>query len=162
MLFRSIKDNHQANTNNLFFAEISTDFLVSLMKDIPNLLTKIGKDIFINYLNDPTFFVTTPKMLRNWIEIIRVSVQVYPELLSDLIKTIGGGFLSLGSSDEEKIKILRRISFIIYSCQKDTFSKEFEEIKFKIKDLLGSEYKKSKLKDEIFLMMRVLFLRFSH
>jgi len=31
-----------------------------------------------------------------------------------------------------------------------------------VKDLLGSDNKNDKLKDEIFLMMRVLFLRFSH
>ena len=31
-----------------------------------------------------------------------------------------------------------------------------------MKDLLGSDNKSDKLKDEIFLMMRVLFLRFSH
>ena len=157
-----IKLHQQDTKDTLFYAEYSTDFLVSLMKDIPELLTKIGKDIYINYLNGPTFFITTPKMLRNWRKIISISVKHYPELLSDLIKTIGGGFLSLGSSDEDKIKTLRRISFIIYSCEKDTFSKEFEVIKSKVKDLLGSENKNSKLKDEIFLMMRVLFLRFSH
>ena len=75
---------------------------------------------------------------------------------------MGGGFLSLGSSDEDKIKTLRRISFIIYSCEKDIFAKEFEVIKSKVRDLLGGDTKNSKLKDEIFLMMRVLFLRFSH
>ena len=157
-----IKAYQQNNDENLFYAEFSTDFLVSLMKDIPDLLTKIGKDIFINYLNAPLFFVNTPKMLRNWKKIISISVKHYPELLSDLIKTIGGGFLSLGSSDEDKIKTLRRISFIIYSCEKDTFAKEFEVIKSKVKDLLSSDNKNNKLKDEIFLMMRVLFLRFSH
>jgi hypothetical protein len=108
------------------------------------------------------FFVTTPKMLRNWRKILQISVEHYPELLSELIKSIGGGFLSIGSSDEDKIKTLRRISFIIYSCKKDTFAREFEVIKSKVKDLLGSDNKNSKLKDEIFLMMRVLFLRFSH
>ena len=157
-----IKTFQQNNTEDLFFAEISTDFLVSLMKDMPELLTRCGKDTFITFLNGPTFFVTTPKMLRNWRKIISISVKHYPELLSELIKTIGGGFLSLGSSDEDKIKTLRRISFIIYSCERDTFAKEFEVIKSKVKDLLGSENENSKLKDEIFLMMRVLFLRFSH
>jgi hypothetical protein len=132
------------------------------MKSMPDILTKVGKDIFISYLNGPSFFYTTPKMLRNWREIISISVKHYPDLLSDLIKSIGGGFLSLGSSDEDKIKTLRRISFVIYSCERDTFAKEFEEIKSKVKDLLGSDNKNSKLKDEIFLMMRVLFLRFSH
>ena len=147
---------------DLFYAEFSSDFLLSLMKSMPDILTKVGKDIFISYLNGPSFFYTTPKMLRNWREIISISVKHYPDLLSDLIKSIGGGFLSLGSSDEDKIKTLRRISFVIYSCERDTFAKEFEEIKSKVKDLLGSDNKNSKLKDEIFLMMRVLFLRFSH
>ena len=157
-----VKTYQSEKKENLFYAEFSTDFLVSLMNDMPEILTKIGKDIFINYLNDPFFFCTTPKMLRNWREIIAISVKHYPDLLSDLIKTIGGGFLSLMSSDEDKIKTLRRISFVIYSCDKDTFAKEFEVIKSKVKDLLGSDNKNSKLKDEIFLMMRVLFLRFSH
>ena len=31
-----------------------------------------------------------------------------------------------------------------------------------MKDIFGSDNKNDKLKDEIFLMMRVLFLRFSH
>ena len=157
-----IKNNKLTNEEDIFFAEISTDFLVSLMKNIPDVLTKCGKDTFINYINDPSFFITTSKMLRNWRKIISISVNHYPELLSDLIKTMGGGFLSLGSSDEDKIKTLRRISFIIYSCEKDIFAKEFEVIKSKVRDLLGGDTKNSKLKDEIFLMMRVLFLRFSH
>ena len=155
--YQSIKDD-----DNLFFAEFSSDFLVSLMTNMPEILTKIGKDIFISYLNGPSFFSTTPKILRNWKEIIKMSVKQYPDLLSDLIKTIGGGFLSIGSSDEDKIKTLRRISFIIYSCKRDTFAKEFEVIKSKVKDLLGSDNKNNKLKDEIFLMMRVLFLKFDH
>jgi hypothetical protein len=132
------------------------------MIDMPEISTKIGKDIFITHLNGPSFFCTTPKILRNWKDIIAISVKHYPDLLSDLIKTIGGGFLSIGQSDEDKIKTLRRISFVIYSCERDTFAKEFEVIKSKVKDLLGSDNKNSKLKDEIFLMMRVLFLRFSH
>ena len=154
--YQSIKDD------NLFFAEFSSDCLVSLMTNMPEILTKIGKEIFITYLNGSSFFCTTPKILRNWKDIIKISVKQYPDLLSDLIKTIGGGFLSIGSSDEDKIKTLRRISFIIYSCEKNTFAKEFEMIKSKVKDLLGSDNKNSRLKDEIFLMMRVLFLKFDH
>ena len=161
-IFELIKLYRHENSEDLFFAEFSTDFLVSLMKDMPEFLIKFGKDIFITYLNDPTFFVTTPKMLRNWRKILSISVKFYPELLSDLMKTMDGGYFSSGASDEDKIKTLRRISFIIYSCEKDTFAKEFEVIKSKVRDLLGSDNKNSKLKDEIFLMMRILFLRFSH
>ena len=134
-----IKSFQNIRPEDLFYAEFSSDFLLSLMKELPDISSKIGKDIFINYLNGPTFFHTTPKMLRNWREIISISAKHYPDLLSDLIKTMGGGFLSLGSSDEDKIKTLRRISFVIYSCAKDTFAREFEEIKSDLWPIIFTE-----------------------
>jgi hypothetical protein len=132
------------------------------MKNNPILATACGKYIFMDYLNDPTFFVTTPKILSNLRKFISLSVKEYPDILGDLIRNINSGFLFLGGNDEDKIRTLRRISFVIYSCKKDTFQKDFDNIKEKAKLFLTSYKDKSKLKGEIFLMMRVLFLRFSH
>ena len=98
-------------------------------------------DLFKDYLNDPSFFETKPKMIRNWRRIISSSVKYYPELLTDLINNIDNGFLFLKGNDDEKMKTLRRISFVIYSCENNN-------------NVL--------LESEIFLMMRILFLRFSH
>ena len=89
-------------------------------------------------------------------------VQYYPEILNELNKNIKSGFLVLSGSDEDKIKTLRRISFVIYSCPKDTFQKDFDTIQENAKKFLTSKINNTKLKAEIFLLIRVLFLRFSH
>ena len=156
-LLMLIKEN-----SDEFLSELSTDFLVSLMKDCPKNTTTCGKYLFKEYLNDPSFFVTKPKMLRNWKTIISSSIKYYPELLTELINNIDNGFLFLKGSDEEKMKTLRRISFVIYSCEKDTFHNQFDIIRSKAKDFLSGYGSNVLLESEIFLMMRILFLRFSH
>ena len=150
----------QNSTN--FFGEFSTDFLVSLMQSCPKDATLCGKSMFMDYFNDPDFFVTKPKMIKNWRKIISSSVKYYPEILKDLINNIDSGFLFLKGSDEEKMKTLRRISFVIYSCEKDTFHNQFDLIRSKAKDFLSGYSSNVLLESEIFLMMRILFLRFSH
>ena len=150
----------QNSTN--FFGEFSTDFLVSLMQSCPKDATLCGKSMFMDYFNDPDFFVTKPKMIKNWRQIISSSVKYYPEILKDLINNIDSGFLFLKGSDEEKMKTLRRISFVIYSCEKDTFHNQFDLIRSKAKDFLSGYSSNVLLESEIFLMMRILFLRFSH
>ena len=50
----------------------------------------------------------------------------------------------------------------IYSCEKDTFHKQFDLIRSKAKDFLSDNSSNVLLKSEIFLLMRILFLRFSH
>jgi hypothetical protein len=146
----------------MFYAEFASDFLASLMKDCPSQVTYCGKYMFMEYLNSPTFFMTTPKILRNLRKFISLSVKDYPEILTDLIKNINTGFFFIGGSDEDKIKTLRRISFIIFSCENDTFQKDFDTIKEKAKLFLTGYKDNIKLEGEIFLMMRILFLRFSH
>jgi hypothetical protein len=158
----NLKMKNDENDEYEFYAEFASDFLASLMKNKPSLVTSCGKTIFLDYLNDPTFFVTTPKILSNMRKFISLSVKEYPDILGDLIRNINSGFLFLGGNDEDKIRTLRRISFVIYSCKKDTFQKDFDNIKEKAKLFLTSYKDNSKLKGEIFLMMRVLFLRFSH
>ncbi len=160
-LINFLKSNSQdENEEKMFYAEFASDFLVSLMKDCPLQATIYGKYMLMDYLNYTSFFVTTPKILRNWRRLISISVKYYPEILSELIKNINTGFF--GGSDEDKIKTLRRISFVIYSCEKDTFKKDFENIKENAKSFLTGHNYNIKLEAEIFLLMRILFLRFSH
>ena len=156
-LITLIKENSEE-----FFYEFSTDFLVSLMQDCPKDTTLCGKSMFMEYLNSPNFFVTKPKIIKNWRKIISISVKYYPEILTDLINNIDSGFLFLKGNDEEKMKTLRRISFVIYSCEKDTFHKQFDLIRSKAKDFLSGYSSNVLLESEIFLMMRILFFRFSH
>ena len=162
-LINFLKANSQSTQEDkMFYAEFASEFLADLMKNCPSQTTICGKYMFMDYLNSPTFFFTTPKILRNLRTYISSTVKYYPEMLSELIKNINSGFLFLGGNDEDKIKTLRRISFVIYSCEKDTFKKDFDTIKEKAKLFLTGYKNNSKLESEIFLMMRILFLRFSH
>ena len=147
-----------------FLKECASDFLVSLMEDCPKNVTKWGKELIMNYFNDPNFFKTDRINLHNWSKIISHYADYYPEIITDLLNNIDGKILFVAkTSDDDKIRILRRISFVIYSCKKDTFSKQFDLIQSKAKELLsGYSSNNNLIEGEIFLIMRILFLRFSH
>ena len=151
-------------SNDSLLKECASDFLVSLMEDCPKKVTKYGKELIMNFFNEPSFFKTDTINLHNWSKIISHYADYYPEIITDLLDNIDGKSIFSGkTNDEDKIKILRRISFVIYSCKKDTFSKQFDLIQSKAKDLLsGYGNNNNILEGEIFLMMRILFLRFSH
>ena len=157
--------NSQENSQDrykYFYAEFASEFLSSLMYNNPYLVTACGKNMFMDYLKEPYFFKTKPKILRNFRTFISLLVVNYPEILSELIRNINSGFFLFGVSDEDKIKTLRRISFVIYSCDKDKFRNDFDNIREKAKLFLTSYKDNTSLEQEIFLMMRILFLRFSH
>ena len=163
-LINLLKANCQEreDENKMFYSEFASDFLSSLIKDCPSQVTALGKSMFMEYLNSPIFFNTTLKILGNLKIFISCFVEFYPEILSELIKNTNTGFLFLSGNDEDKIKTLRRMSFVIYSCEKDKFRKDFDNIQEKAKLYLTSYKDNNKLEAEIFLMMRILFLRFSH
>ena len=148
--------------NKMFYSEFASDFLSSLIKDCPSQVTALGKSMFMDYLNSPIFFNTTLKILVNLKNFISCFVEFYPEILSELIKNTNTGFLFLSGNEDDKIRTLRRMSFVIYSCEKDQFRKDFDNIQEKAKLYLTSYKDNNKLEAEIFLMMRILFLRFSH
>ena len=145
-----------------FYAEFASEFLASLMSNNSPLTTLCGKGMFMDYLKEPYFFMTRPKILRNFKKFISLLAVNYPDILGELIRNINSGFFLFGVSDEDRIKTLRRISFVIYSCNKDQFKNDFDNIKDKAKLFLTSSKDNSRLEQEIFLMMRILFLRFSH
>ena len=73
-----------------------------------------------------------------------MAVKIMQDLNIDILKlkdlleeTIEVNNSIVDKSDDDKIRILRRISFVIYSCKKDTFSKQFDLIQSKAKDLLS-------------------------
>ena len=154
-------------SNNSVLKQCASDFLVSLMEEIPKTITKFGKDLIMNYFYDSKFFKTDNLNLHNWSKIISHFVDCYPEIMNDLLNKIDDkNIFSPKINESDKIRVLRRISFVIYSCKIDTFNTKFDLIKSKAKDLLSSYTSangtSNLLEEEIFLIMRILFLRFSH
>jgi hypothetical protein len=154
-------------SDDSFLKLCASDFLALLMVKIPKHVTKFGKELIWNYFYDSKFFKTDNINLHNWSIIISHYADCYPEIINDLLNKIDDkNIFSVKVSESDKIRILRRISFVIYSCERDTFGLQFDLIKSKAKDLLSgytsANNTSNLIQEEIFLIMRILFLRFSH
>ena len=146
------------NDEDEFYSEISIQFLNNLMNDNSNKVYQVcGPNIF-EILTKADFFKTSDIKLRNWRKIIAKYSQENKDIINNLIKYMEGGFFS---KKDNKPIILKRISFVIYSCEVDTFSKNLNTIKDIIKDFF-TEYNTYDIEKELFLMLRILFIRFSH
>ena len=154
-------------SDDILLKQCASDFLVILMENIPKFITKYGKDLIMNYFYDSKFFKTDNLNLHNWSIIISHYASCYPEIINDLMNKIDDkNIFSQKVNESDKIRILRRIGFVIYSCQVDTFANQFDLIKSKAKDLLSgytsANNASNLIEEEIFLIMRILFFRFSH
>ena len=67
-----------------------------------------------------------------------------------------------GNSDEFRLTSLQRLSFFLYSCERDKFQTKLKTIISNIKDLLVEQRNFAHRESSIYLILRVLFIRFSH
>ena len=148
--------------DNSFLSEFSHEFLADLMEKSPDNTTSCGKDALLEYIKSPILFEGTLGELRDLRNIIKILSEKYKDILKDLIKDMSDKNIFIKKSAEEKSQILRRISFVIYSCPNDKFTENFALIKSKAKKLLSDLTTDNVLEREIFLLLRMLFLRFSH
>ena len=147
---------------NDFMVAFANEFLVSLMEDIPKSIVLCGKSQLMDFIKIPNFFNRNLNELHGWKIIISKMAENYPEILTDLINDMSDNIIFIKKKDKNKMDTLRRISFVIYSCNKDQFIKDFGLIREKAKELLSDDIENTLLEREIFLIMRMFFLRFSH
>ena len=158
------KTNVQLNLENEIYVDLSTKFLHNLMNQAPTLTYTSSKDKIMEFYLNSDFFNMSPKNLILWKDIISKFAQSYNEIITDLISKInqGGGIFFNRNTDEQNIIAMRRLSFIIYSCPKNMYSAKLEQIMEKVKEVITKYSENPTLLNEIFLMFRVMFLRFSN
>ena len=134
------------------------------MNQAPTLTYTSSKDKIMEFYLNSDFFNMSPKNLILWKDIISKFAQSYHEIITDLISKInqGGGIFFNRNTDEQNIIAMRRLSFIIYSCPKNMYSAKLEQIMEKVKEVITKYSENPTLLNEIFLMFRVMFLRFSN
>ena len=167
IIITKLKDKEEIKkdpyNNNSFKYSFANEFLINLIENSAKNIVSCAKGSLMDYIKSPQIFNVNQRELHGRRIIISNMADYYPEILSDLIHEINNEKLILSKkTDDEKKKILRRVSFVIYSCQKDKFNKNFELIKTTAKNLLTNYNVNNSLQVEIFLIMRMLFLRFSH
>ena len=130
-------------------------------KTAKNIVT-CSKSQLMDYIKSPQLFNCSVTELHGRRILISKLRENYQDILVDLIHEMNDNSIFIKKSDEEKKKILRRVSFVIYSCEKAVFNKDFGIIRSKAIELLSDFSDNNLLENEIFLIMRMLFLRFSH
>jgi hypothetical protein len=150
------------SSEKAFRIQFANEFLVNLMENSPKNISVCGKSSLMEFIKSSCFFNVNLRELHGWKLIISKLTDNYPEILTDLINDMNDTNIFIKKTDKNKKDTLRRISFVIYSCEKDKFSKDFGLIRTKAKELLSEYNENNLLEREIFLIMRMLFLRFSH
>ena len=156
--------NNVINLENEIYVDLSTKFLYNLMQQAPMLTYNSSKDKIMEFYLNPDFFNMSPKNLILWKDIISKFAHSYNDIINDLISKInqGGGIFFNRNTDQQNIIAMRRLSFIIYSCPKDMYSLKLGQIMEKAKEVITKYSENPTLLSEIFLMIRVMFLRFSN
>ena len=143
-----------------FISEVSIQFLNKLIHENSEKVCQVSGSNILEFFLKDTFFQTSFVKLRNWRKIIAKYSEENKDIINNLIKNLEGGLFSKNENNY-KVKILRRICFVIYSSKVDAFSKNLNVIKDKIKEFF-TEYNSREIEKELFLMLRILFIRFSH
>ena len=166
--YRSHKTNNDNNQNinleNEIYVDLSTQFLHNLMKQAPSITYNSSKDKIMEFFLDPDFFDMSLKNLRLWKDIIAEFSRPYNNIINDLLDKInqGGGLFFSKNTDQLNIISMRRLSFIIYSCPKNMYALKLGQIMEKAKEVITKYCENPTLLSEIFLMLRIMFLRFSN
>ena len=152
----------KGKNEDLFKRQLAIEFLSYLMERSRNNIYSCAKSPLMEYIKSPQIFTASQRELHETRIIISNFAEEYKDILTDLINDMNDKNIFVKRSDEDKKKRLRRASFIIYSCDQNKFSKDFGLIRDKAKELLSDYSDNNLLEGEIFLIMRMLFLRFSH
>lgn len=121
---------------------------------------KIGyKEFFEHFIDSTDFFSTSTCSLSKYAIILS---NIPPEKVHDLLSklaTTTGIFSTAESLSHNNVAILQKISFFIFSCEKDAFVTYLTAIIPWINDLIVT-YKN--VRKEIFNLIAIIFLKCSH
>lgn len=159
--------NKRAGIDEIYL-DLAIEFLDGLYSKANLSLANTVNTSILQYFFDFNFFRTSKKSLKHWMHIMQNYIRFYPSFLDELMKTLdynNGTFIPKKEDPiKVKIEVLRRISFIIYSCPKDSF--DLKKCLIKIKDILISKDNEINsdyvLSSEVFLLIRIMFLKFSN
>ena len=157
-------NNQNINLDNEIYVDLSTKFLHNLMKQAPSITYNSARDKIMEFYLDQDFFNMSSKNLSLWKDIISEFSRSYANIINALMDKInqGGGLFFSKNTDQLNIISMRRLSFIIYSCPKNTYALKLGQIMEKAKEVITKYCENPALLSEIFLMIRVMFLRFSN
>lgn len=151
------------NSKNYEAQAFSTNILFEISK-MPFTIKCWRKEIWDLFL-DSKFFQTSLIVCTQRMEIIQVLLLNEPEKFSDLLSKLGSSssaniFSSKDMESLNKCLLLKRISFVIFSGDKDQYVPSLPILLEKIVDLLRAS--RNLIQAEIFMLFRVILLKVSN
>lgn len=145
------------------YTDTATVFLQQLVNKANTQLITAIKPGLLDFFYDQDFFKMSRNSFGNWMCIIRDFVQFNNKILEEMFSEFTNGYGEHLNKkleiDKIRILVLRRISFVIYSCDKDNF--KIVSILENVKDILIQHSDNLHLEAEVFLLLRIMFLKFS-
>lgn len=158
-IFNVLKKN---KVNTIEF-ELANQFLANLMSEGSQIVLQTHKKQIMGYYFTKEFFSMSDKCLKQWKIIIQKFAASSPEIIDEFLLNLkNSGFFIFGSNEKFRTTSLQRLSFFLYSCEKDTFQSKLRVIISHIKELYVELKDLPHLENQAFLILRVLFIRFSH
>ena len=158
-LITIIKNSNKDN----FTTQYALKFLVNLIDQGSRDIVDCVREQLMDFFKSKYFFICNKNELNDKKRFVSYLTNKYPKILDDLFNSLNDSFFNFfNKTDEQKRDILRRISFVIYSCKKEIFSNNFLSIQEKFKNILSNYKENDLLKEEIFLSLRMIFFRADH
>ncbi|KDQ15544.1 hypothetical protein BOTBODRAFT_65254 [Botryobasidium botryosum FD-172 SS1] len=135
------------------------------MSKIPSA-SKAWRGPVSDALNDNRFFNTSPKMSGNWRPLVRALMDADRQGFAELIGKVGtASATNIFTNREYEMRLrslnLRRLSFVVFSGEKNQFLTQLPSIQEKLVDILRTTVVAPSVHSEAYLCMRVLLLRLS-
>ena len=150
-----------SNKDN-FTTQYALKFLVYLIEKDSETVVDCAREQLMDYFKSKNFFICNKSELNDKKKFIYYLASKYPNILNDLFECLNDFLFFFKKTNKEKKDILKRISFVIYSCEKDVFNNNFLLIQEKFKNILSNYNENDLLKEEIFLALRMIFFRADH
>lgn len=154
--------------NKSFIREAVVDFFASLMdkENASKYLIKRYRQEIQEFFFNENFFLMSRRSLRKWSKIINHFISnsenkdaVFEDLLNKW-NIQAGLMVSTDSMEKIKENALKRVAFLLFSGNVDQYDDKLDQLLKKMTDGLKALKKIPKIQTQIFLLTRVLLLRF--
>ena len=152
---------------NFVMNEIITEFFASIVEKShqidPGLIKPYRREI-IDLFNFDTFFQVSMLNLKQWQKIMKYFIDSKPdEIFEEQMQKWnfqGGLFANNNTVIAQKCYAMKRIAFLIFSCQDDDFQNQLDQLMKKMIEVFKQK-QRSDIKQRLFLffLTRVLLIR---
>ncbi|CAK55597.1 unnamed protein product (macronuclear) [Paramecium tetraurelia] len=151
---------------NQIYVQMISEMLYFQLDKARQVLLKVYKDSILNIFNKEDFFIQSKHTLKYWTKIINWVVQygrsdLFTQYLEQVAQQSSFFFSREGEENKRRIRTFERICFLIFSGERDRYTKKLDLLIEKISEVIKSDSANPGLVMLILFCVRILILRLS-